>query len=74
MYAPLFSVESQYLGAEKTVGYVRYIHELSQTVLTGYAFAVVLDFVTFHPDLMRPNNGFQAIVVAELFRHIRAEL
>lgn len=40
----------------------------------GDTSAVVLDFVTLHTDLMRPDNSLKAVVLAEALGDIRAEL
>ena len=74
MYAPLFSVESQYLGAEKTERHQYQILVMWRERLTCDAFAVVFDFVTLHSHFMASDDRVKAIVVAEPLRHIRAKL
>ncbi len=61
IYAPLFSVMSQYLGAEKTgkdtVSIVPRT-EFPGLQHTGNALPVVLLLVAVHPDLVTANDGF----------------
>lgn len=74
MYAPRFSVESQYRGAEKT----RHVNmgEAAKymVVLTCDAASVVLDFVSIHTDFVTADNSLEAVVLAEALGNIRAEL
>jgi len=74
IYAPLFSVLSQYLGAEKTTtGSVLESHMLWKK-LTGDASTVVLDLVTFHPHLMASDDGVESIGFTKPLRHIWPKL
>jgi hypothetical protein len=60
IYAPLFSVLSQYRGAEKTrmLCLVRLHVAQGSQVLTRYTSSIVLHLITFHSHLMTPNNCF----------------
>lgn len=36
--------------------------------------SIVLDFVTLHPDFVRPDNGLETVLLAEALRHVRSKL
>jgi hypothetical protein len=79
MYAPLFSVESQYFGAEKTNNNNKrkrlFPHRKERHEgLTGYALSVVLLFVSLHAHLVASDNCLQVVLVAELLGNVRPEL
>lgn len=75
MYAPLFSVESQYLGAEKTTTISfgpRVLH--TRINPTSNASSVVLHFVTVHADFVAADDGFKAVVLTKHLGDVWAEL
>ena len=65
MYAPLFSVLSQYLGAEKTRHFQLASVAGNWRPLTRNALPVVLFLISFHPHFMATNDGFKAVVLTK---------
>lgn len=77
MYAPLFSVESQYLGAENTNTARQKPEEHNHqpaTGLTRYAPPVVLHLVPVHAHLVAPNHRLQPVPLAEPLGDVGPEL
>lgn len=74
MYAPLFSVWSQYLGAEKTGNLLAKAYKQMNLRLTSDALSAVLLLVAIHADFVAANDGVEPVVVAESLGDIGAEL
>lgn len=67
MYAPLFSVLSQYLGAEKTVTIISKtsLAHTKEIRLTGDTSSIVFNFIALHTHFVTSNNSLKAILFAE---------
>ena len=74
MYAPRFSVESQYLGAEKTSPVSKMNQRHYLMALTCDTASVVLNFVSIHANLVTADNGFETVVLAETLGDVGTEL
>lgn len=74
MYAPRFSVESQYRGAEKTGHVSMGTEKKLYDVLTRDAASIVLDFVSIHTDFVTADNSLEAVVLTEALGDIRSKL
>ncbi len=74
MYAPLFSVLSQYLGAEKTTIESVLESPMRWEKLTSDASTVVLHLVALHPHLMTSDDGLESICFTKSLRHIWPKL
>ena len=77
MNAPLFSVMSQYFGAENTAPHVSNRHaniSRGSGFHTGDAPSVVLLLVAIHAHLVAADDGVEAVPLTEPLGDVRAKL
>lgn len=67
IYAPLFSVLSQYLGAEKTVTVISQasLVHTKESALTSDTSSIVFNFIALHTNFMTSNDSLEAILFTE---------
>lgn len=76
MYAPRFSVESQYLGAEKTTFTLAPPGKSCYNTRkhTGNTLSIMLDFITIHAHFMTSNNSLETVLLTEFLGDVGTEL
>lgn len=62
------------LGRREDYGQISVCQYLNPELHTCDAFTVMLHLITLHSHLVRSNDSFEAIVIAEVLGHIRTEL
>ena len=75
----MFSVVSQYFGAEKT-GFSYQLHQFEDILcsnrlqLTGDTAPVMFFFIPLHPDFVTPDDGLKPVVFTEPLCDVWPEL